>query len=70
VHDDDRHIEADNLLILCALPSIKEVMMTSNRNLIIGAVIVVVVIGAYFVATRYNATPPQSTPAATTEPKK
>ena len=43
-------------------------MMTSNRNLIIGAVIVVAVIAAYFVVTRYNATPPQ--PSATTEPKK
>ena len=44
--------------------------MTSNRNLIIGAVVVVVVIAAYFVMTAYNVTPPQPTPAATTQPKK
>jgi uncharacterized protein YneF (UPF0154 family) len=44
--------------------------MTSNRNLIIGAVIVVVVIAGYFVMRTYNATSLQTTPAATTEPKK
>jgi hypothetical protein len=48
----------------------KEVMMPSNRNLIIGAVVVVVVIVGYFVMRAYNAPSPQSNPAATTEPKK
>jgi hypothetical protein len=49
--------------------SAKEVMMTSNRNLIIGAVVVAVAI-AFFAIRAYNAMPPQTTPAATTEPKK
>jgi len=40
-----------------------------NRNLIIGAVVVVVVIAGYFVITAYNATPPQPTPAAKTQSK-
>jgi hypothetical protein len=50
--------------------SAKEVMMPSNRNLIIGAVVVVVVIAGYFVMRAYNATSPQTNPAATIEPKK
>ncbi len=43
--------------------------MASSRNLIIGAVVVAVVVAAYFVMTAYNATPPQPTPAAKTQSK-
>jgi hypothetical protein len=43
--------------------------MFSTRNLIIGAVVAVVVIAAYFALTAYNATPPQATPAAKTQSK-
>jgi hypothetical protein len=50
--------------------SAKEVVMINDRNLIIGAIIVVAVIAAYFVVTRYNATSSQANPATTTEPKK
>jgi hypothetical protein len=44
--------------------------MVMSRNLIIGAVVVVAVVAAYFVLTAYNATPPGPSPAATTETKK
>ena len=71
MHADAGHIEADNLVFCPYWPvAAKETMMTSNRNLIIGAVVVVVVIAAYFAIRAYNATSPQTTPAATTEPKK
>jgi hypothetical protein len=43
--------------------------MTSSRNLIIGAIVIVVLIAAYFLM-RGNETGPQSIPAAPTEPKK
>jgi hypothetical protein len=41
----------------------------TNRNLIIGVVVVVVLIAAYLVIRSCNTTP-QSIPASTTEPKK
>jgi hypothetical protein len=43
--------------------------MTTNRNIIIGAIVVaVVVVGAYFMLTANDATPPQPAPAKT-QPK-
>ena len=47
----------------------KEVVMGSSRNLIIGAIVIVVLIAAYYLIRGYQ-TGPQSIPAATTEPKK
>jgi hypothetical protein len=44
--------------------------MTSNRNVIIGAIVaVVVVVGAYFLLTAQDATPPGPSPAGTEQKK-
>jgi hypothetical protein len=53
------------------LASSKEVtIMGNNRNLVIGAAVVVLVaVAAYFMFTGDEATPPQPTPPATTQPK-
>lgn len=48
----------------------KEVLMINNRNLIIGAVVMVVVMGAYFLITARDAGQPRPTPVTKTEPKK
>lgn len=44
--------------------------MINNRNLIIGAVVLVVVMGAYFLMTARDVGQPQPTPVTKTEPKK
>jgi hypothetical protein len=45
--------------------------MTSNRNVIIGAIVAgVVVVAAYFLLTAQDATPPAPSPTATSEQKK
>ena len=68
--DGARHIEAANAVILWGLPSTsEEVIMGSIRNMIIGAIVIVVLIAAYYLIRGYQ-TGPQSIPAATTEPKK
>ena len=65
-----RHIDADNVVILWGLASTsEEVMMGSSRNMIIGAIVIVGLIAAYYLIRGYQ-TDPQSIPAATTEPKK
>jgi hypothetical protein len=44
--------------------------MTSNSNVIIGAIVVAVVaVGAYFVLTTQDATPPGASPPATEQKK-
>jgi hypothetical protein len=49
----------------------EEVIIMNNRNLIIGAIVVaVVLVAGYFLMTAYEATPPAPTPTAQTEPKK
>ena len=65
------HFEAGNVAMLRARSATaKEAMMDSSRNLIIGAIAVIVVaVAAYFAVTAYNATPPQTPPGATTPPK-
>jgi hypothetical protein len=47
----------------------EEVMMGSSRNMIIGAIVIVVLIAASYLIRGYQ-TGPQSIPAVTTEPKK
>jgi hypothetical protein len=43
--------------------------MTSNRNFLIGGVVVAVVAIAYFMLSANDATPPQSPTPAATQPK-
>jgi hypothetical protein len=69
LRDGERHIEADNVVILCELSRSKEVAMASGRNLIIAVIVVVVLIAAYFLIRGYQSGP-ESIPASTTEPKK
>ena len=66
-----RRSEAEKVGILKALLSTaKEVVMGSSRNLIIGAIVIVVLIAAYLL-WRGNEAGPQSIPtSSTTEPKK
>jgi hypothetical protein len=64
-----RRIEAEKV-VKALLSTAKEVVMGSSRNLIIGAIVIVVLIAAYLL-WRGNEDGPQSIPtSSTTESKK